>query len=68
MKLVIVTFGRLVGQSVSCSVRKCVIVWSGARTIVVSLFIVLELYSLVHLCCEPAEAPFSPCDVFEHTA
>jgi hypothetical protein len=57
----------LVSQSVSCAVRRCVVVWSGARTSVVLLFIVLELYSLVCCSCEPAEALFSLCDVFEHT-
>ena len=72
MKLVILPFGQLVGQSVSQtvsrSVRKCVVMWSGARMILFLLFIVLELYSLVHCCCEPAEAPFSLCDMFECTA
>ena len=68
MKLASLPFRRPVGRSAGQSVRICAIVWAGTRKIVVLLFIVLELYTLVHCCHEPAEAPFSLCDVFEHTA
>ena len=61
MKLASLPFGWLVSQSV----RRCVVMWSGARKIVVLLFIVLELHILVHCCCGPAKAPFSSCDVFD---
>ena len=64
MKLVILPFGLSVSHLAIHSVR-CVVMWSGARTVVVLLFTVLELYSLVHCCCGPAKAPFSSCDVFD---
>ena len=61
MKFASLAFGESVGQS------RFVITWPGTRKVVILLFVVLELHSLVH-CCEPTEAPFSPCDMFEHTA
>jgi len=64
VKLASLPFCQLVDESF----RRCVLMWSGTRKIVVLLFIVLELHRLVHCCYEPAEAPFSLCDVFEHTA